>query len=314
MTARHHHYLSQCYLKGFTKGKTKKSKLTVVDFKERKCFETIPRNVGGIRDFNRIEIEGVDINAIESSLSEFEGNVASALKKLDETLDFSGETKDLILNLVALLGVRSPERREYIRRQEAEVIKRMMSLSLQSKERYEAQEAKKKEKNPEYESNVTYEEFKDFFKSKKYKIELTNAHHIRNESVMVEAILPCLYGRNWFLIQSTKETGPFITTDTPVSLTWNEPEKIPPFYRTSPGFGMIDTLLYFPVSKDLAIVGEFNKVDKTIVGNRELVALLNTKMLFNYFKQIYAPIIGFNFLSKNGDILGGNRILFEINA
>jgi len=314
MRARHHHYLSQCYLKGFTKGKAKKSKLTVVDFKERKNFETIPRNVGGIRDFNRIEIEGVDPNAIESALSEFEGNVASALKKLEEILDFSGETKDLILNFFALLGVRSPERREHIRQYEAEVIEKMMCLSLESKERWEAQEAKKQEGNPEYESNVTYEELKDFFDSKEYKIELTTEHHIRNESIMVEAILPCLYGRNWVLIQSTDETGPFITTDNPVSLTWNQPEKIPPFYRASPGFGMGDTQVYFPVSKDLAMVGEFDKEDKTIIGNKELVAILNTKMLHNTYKQIYAPKIGFHFYSKNGAILDGNRILNEINA
>ncbi|MFZ3064317.1 MAG: DUF4238 domain-containing protein [Nitrospirota bacterium] len=69
MTARHHHYLSQCYLKGFTKGDSKKSKLTVIDFREKKLFETTPRNVGGIRDFNRIDIEAIDQNALEKSLS-----------------------------------------------------------------------------------------------------------------------------------------------------------------------------------------------------------------------------------------------------
>lgn len=314
MTARHHHYLSQCYLKGFTKGKAKKSKLTVVDFKEKKRFETIPRNVGGIRDFNRIDVEGIDPNAVESALSEFEGKAAGALKKLEDTLDFSGETKDLVLNLIALLAARSPERREHIREFEAEVMERVMDLSLESKEQWEAQEVMKKDENPEYESKVTYEELKAFFDSKEYKIKLTTVRHIQNEMVMIEAILPCLYGRNWVLIQSTEETGPFITTDNPVSLTWNEPEKIPPFYRASPGFGMGDTQVYFPVSKDLALVGEFNKEDKTLVGTSDLVAILNTKMLHNTYKQIYAPKIGFRFVSKNGGILDGNIMLSEIDA
>ena len=56
MTARHHHYLSQCYLKGFTKGGSKKSKLKVFDLRNKKIFETIPRNVGGIRSIVRVAL------------------------------------------------------------------------------------------------------------------------------------------------------------------------------------------------------------------------------------------------------------------
>ena len=98
--ARHHHYISQCYLKGFTKGGSKKSKLTVVDFKEKKLFETISRNVGGIRDFNRIEVEGTNPNTIEQSLARFEGKIDSAIQKLEQDLSFEGETRDLILFLI----------------------------------------------------------------------------------------------------------------------------------------------------------------------------------------------------------------------
>lgn len=95
MTARHHHYLSQCYLKGFTNGKAKKSKLIVFDLREKKSFETIPRNVGGMRDFNRVNVEGVDQNHIEKALADFEGKAATALKKLEETSDFVGEVRDI---------------------------------------------------------------------------------------------------------------------------------------------------------------------------------------------------------------------------
>ena len=81
MTARHHHFLSQCYLRGFTKGNSKKSKLTVIDLLQNKHFETKPRNVGGLRDFNRIDVEGVDPIFLEKSLAEFEGEAARALKR-----------------------------------------------------------------------------------------------------------------------------------------------------------------------------------------------------------------------------------------
>ena len=313
MTARHHHYLSQCYLKGFTQGKAKKSKLTVIDLKEKKRFDTIPRNVGGIRDFNRIDVEGLHQNAVESALADFEGKAAGALKRLDESADFTGETRELILNLLALIAVRSPEKREDMRNIQAQVIDRMLSLSLASKERWEEQEEEKR-KDPEYESNFTYEELKEFYDSKEYKIDLTTEHHIRNEMNQVDAILPCLSGRNWTLIKSTDESGPFITTDKPVSLTWDDPETIPAFYRASPGFGMSGTQLYFPVSKDMALLGEFDGEDKVVDGTKKLVAILNTGMLHSVYKQIYSPKISFSFYSKSGDILNGNKIISEFNA
>ncbi|OKR44764.1 hypothetical protein BH595_17235 [Pseudomonas aeruginosa] len=79
MTSRHHHFLSQCYLRGFTKNGSKKSRLIALEPEKRSYFETNPRNVGGIRDFNRIEVEGVDQEVLEKSLSEFESDAATAL-------------------------------------------------------------------------------------------------------------------------------------------------------------------------------------------------------------------------------------------
>lgn len=314
MTARQHHYIPQCYLKGFTRGKAKKSKLTVIDIKQEKRFETIPRNVGGVRDFNRIEIENIDPNAVESALSEFESSAAAALKRLEETLDFTGQTRVVILNLVALLAVRSPERREQIGGIEKEIMERVLETSLDSKERWEAKEAKKRQENPEYKTGITYEELKAFFDSKQYQIKLTTESHLRNEMHMIDVVLPLLNQRKWSLIQATENTGPFITSDNPVCLNWNNPSEVPPLYRSSPGFGMGDTQLYFPISKDLALVGEFDKEDSTLVATNNLVAILNTKMLHNTYKQVYSPKVGFTFISKNGAILDGSRMFNEGNA
>ena len=82
--ARHHHYIPQCYLRGFLPIGQKKPKLTVLDLKRTKVFLTGTRGVGGIRYFNRIEADGVSLDSLENSLSSFEGQVATALKKLEE--------------------------------------------------------------------------------------------------------------------------------------------------------------------------------------------------------------------------------------
>ena len=311
MTARHHHYLSQCYLKGFTEG-GKKPKLTVVDFKEKKLFKTRPRNVGGLRDFNRFEIEGVDPNYIETSLANFEGRAATALKNVGKSFELKCEDKDYILNLIALFAIRSPEQREHKRQIYAQEVEKITALSLATKERWESQISRMKSDGYEAGEDISYEECKAFFESKAYTIEVARERHIITEINQIEAILPYLYGRNWLLIKSTEESGPFITTDNPVNLTWNEPEKIPPLLRNSPGFGLKNTQVYFPLSRNIALQGEFEGKEGLIQGTKELVAVLNTKMLMFTYKQVYAPQIGFYVIGREGKILDGSGVLKEI--
>lgn len=311
---RHHHYISQCYLKGFTRGGTKKSKLTVVDLREKKCFETTPRNVGGKRDFNRIDFDGIDPNTLEKSLSKFEGEADSALQTLEENSDFEGETKSVILNLVALFAVRNPAMREHWKQFQAELAERTIDIILSTKERWESHIRQMKESGKEIDESVTYEDAKKFHDSKKYTITVAREHHIQTEFDSIDTILPLLAGRNWLLIRATEESGPFITTDKPVILTWKEPDKIPSFYRNSPGYGMNDTQVYFPVSKNVALVGEFDGHEIVFEGKRELVAALNTKMLMYTSKQVYAPNLAFFFRGENDELLDGTQLLKHIGG
>lgn len=309
MSARHHHYLSQCYLRGFTDGGSKNSKLTVIDIRDKKHFETIPRNVGGERDFNRIDIPGVDSNALEKSLSNFEGNAASALRRIDDDSIFDGEDKELILNLIALQALRSPARREHWKKFETQIIEQVMSLTLASKERWDAQVAQARKDGVDLSENIGYEDVKSFFESKQYEIDIAREHHISLEFAGVDAILPYLFMRNWLVIKANEQTGPFITSDSPVVLTWNAPEKIPPFYRNSPGFGMGDTQVYFPISKNTALLGEFDGHLGNVVATKELVAAVNSKLIFFARRQLYAPKLNFYIVASGGSIVDGRHFL-----
>lgn len=141
--ARHHHHIPQFYLRGFA-ASTKKGdyKLTVANVAAGKFFETNPRNVGGERDFNRIEIEGHAPNALEQKLAGFETEVAESFRSVAESRKFEGDERRNILNLIALLAVRSPQMREHIRKMQEELMKRMLSMSLASRQRWERQEAR----------------------------------------------------------------------------------------------------------------------------------------------------------------------------
>jgi len=288
--------------------------LSVFDLKQRKIFTTTPRNVGGIRDFNRVEVKGLDPNVVEKAYADFEGKAATALKNVEKSLKFEGENKDYILNLIALLAIRSPEQRENWRQFLAQIANRMMDLSLVSKERWESQMAQMRANGHGGTDDISYEDIKDFHESKQYKIEVVKERHIEIEMKGAEAIFPLLDGRKWLLAHSTKDSGKFITADNPVNLTWNDPESIPPFYRQSPGFGMKSTQVYFPVSRNVALIGEFDGKQGVLPANNDLVAALNSKMLMFTYKQVYAPTTKFPFLARDGSIMTGTAIFKEKTA
>lgn len=314
MTARQHHFLSQCYLKGFTSGDSKNSKLSVLDLSNKKQFETIPRNVGGLRDFNRIDATGIDQNILEKSLSNFESEAATALRKIKEGASFQGELKELVLYLVALLATRSPERREHRRKFHAQVAEKMMDISLASKERWESQMQQMKEHGREINGDVSYEEVKRFHESKEYSITVAREFHIRIEFEAIKTIYPLLYARKWLLVETTDDSGPFITSDNPVNLVWKEPDNIPPFYRNSPGYGMRDTQVFIPLSKSLGLIGEFDGHEGLVKGTLELVAALNSKTILFAHKQLYSPNFGFYFVGNNGALLSGKQLLSYIES
>ncbi|HEQ1717495.1 TPA: DUF4238 domain-containing protein [Pseudomonas aeruginosa] len=305
--SRHHHYLSQCYLRGFTQGSAKNSKLTVLDLKSNTKFETIPRNVGGMRDFNRVEIAGVDPEIVEKAQADFEGEVATALKKLEATSDFSGETKNVILELIGMLAIKSPEMRKHLAEPQVKIAKLMMAMNLESKERWEAQVAEFiKSTGEDISGGATYEEVKSAFERGALEVSVSREHQIQMELAGMREITELLHRRNWVLLKPDDEAGEFITTDNPVSLTFNKP--VASAY-VSPGFGLPDTMVYFPVSKNLALVGEFGGRGGVQAANKYLVAMLNSKVIANSYQRVIASKCNFNYIAKGGAMQQGNALL-----
>lgn len=130
-----HHYISQCYLKGFITDSSKKPQLLVIDLEKNKSFRSSPEGIGCVRHFNRVEIDGIDPNTVEHNLSVFEGKVAPALREIEENLIFEGNNKEILLNFIALL-TRSPQKRERWREFQQRIINWYLDLTLQSPDRY----------------------------------------------------------------------------------------------------------------------------------------------------------------------------------
>lgn len=310
MTARHHHYLSQCYLKGFTNSGKKNSQLSVIDFQLEKNFVTTPRNVGSKRDFNRVDIEGVDQNIFEKELSKIEGLIAEAIEEFQKKVDFNDEIRYLILLLIGLMAIRSPQRRNHWNNSQSELFERILALSLETKERWESQIDQMKADGIVLQESSSYEEVKKFFESKKYTWEIATAHSIKLELSGLKAVLPLLDARKWLVLKANKDSGYFVTSDQPVHLSWKD-YKIAPkgIWRSSPGFGLKNTQVIFPLTKGIALIGEFDGVEGVICASKDLVASINTESIHFVEKQLYSADLDFKFNGKNGEILKGTDIV-----
>jgi hypothetical protein len=110
--ARNHHYVPQGYLAGFTNTGARDGKLYVFDLRTGSIFQTRPRNVAAERDFNRIDIDGANPDALETSLSGFEDKAVLAIRKIaQENTYYGGTDLSYVINLLCLLLYRNPRTR-----------------------------------------------------------------------------------------------------------------------------------------------------------------------------------------------------------
>ena len=272
--------------------------------------------MGGIRDFNRIEVDGLPPDALEKNLSGFEGQVAKALNDLQTTRSLDDKiTFAVIMNLIALVAVRNPQTRHQWSDFQSEVHKKMLGLTLATEERWKSTARRMKEDGIDIDENVTFAQMREFYERDEYNIVTNREHHITIELEGINTVLPFLFNRNWTLLIASDDAGPFVTSDRPVALTWKHPENVPPIFRESPGFGMQDTRIVFPVGQDMTLIGEFNNYDNcTAFVERKTVAVVNSQIILFAISQVYAPHLNFNWLDSQGELKDGRALLSYVRS
>lgn len=285
--ARNHHWVSQCYLKGFTTPVSKNSNLWAYDFVEDHSFRPKPRGVAAQRDFNRIEVPGQPIDALEGALSEFETEVDAAIRATVAATDQFSSPDDFntILNFIALLAVRNPRLRETHRDFRERTSKMIINMVLSSKETYEHHVQKAKEAGfIDPDASASYEDAKDFERRQHFRVELAREEHIRQEFLLHNTVLRTLGRRQWMVVRSTPEVGTFISCDHPVMLRPTEPSPFPQHM----GFGTRSAAVLFPLAKHVFLVGEFDMEAHMIQADRQTVAQLNAEVILAADRQVYA--------------------------
>lgn len=311
--ARNHHWIPQCYLRGFARSPSKNAQLYVVDSVSGKAFMTTPRNVASERDFNRIEVDGMDPDHVEGGYARFEGVASAALRRLCDTRDFgSAEDHNLILNLIALLAIRNPRMRESSRRMHETLIKRAMDVATATKDRFERSMAGAVRSGyVEPDHGMSYESMRDFVERDRFIIELPTTRHVEDELKRVDVILPLLGRRCWMLLRAAPGTGGFVTSDHPVVLDWIDRRGRGTFQ--SPAHGLKSTEVIFPVSQDLVMYGQFEGRFGVLDVGLEAVTRINTDIIAHAQRQVYAKDDRFHYAITPGRVSFGADLLRDLS-
>ncbi len=297
MTARHHHYVPQLYLKGFV-GPSDGKQLFVVDGVRKTTFETVPRNVAGQRDFNRVELEGIAPDALEAAFSGFETEVAASIARVCERASFTDhDDRANILNLIGLITLRNPRQRDNLNDFQRRIARAVMEIALETPERWEGQVAQAKAAGyMPADAETNYESMKAFIEGGEYTVELKREAHIALELSTFEKVLPHLFQRKWTLVKANEDAGGFITSDHPVCLKWAKAELQRGPY--GPGLGLAETELLFPLTSDFALVGSFEGLDTTTSADIVTVAQFNAVVMGFAERQLYAASPDFPYLGS----------------
>jgi hypothetical protein len=234
VTARRHHFVPQCYLKGFTVERKKGRQITVFDAKQHKVFTTAINNVALERDFNRVEIDGLAPDAFENAMAGFESVISPALDRIIAAQSIAAEEDRVALvNLICALALRNPRLRETLRDFHEQVIDRVFQVALETPERW-ANHVKSMGEGNNF-SKLSFEEAKRFFQKADFSVTVPRERHIQIEVQTFNDMLPIMLERNWVLLKAPKRSGGFVTCDHPVVLMWSDLKMRGGFY--GPGLG-----------------------------------------------------------------------------
>ena len=278
MTARRHHFISQFYLNAFTNADT--GRLFVMDVVRHKTFFARPRDVALELDFNRIDSASQPTDALEALVSKMESDVAHIIKRMRTTETF--EHHPDIFAFMALLFVRNPA----VRKRSDDLINQIANFigaSYASDAARFRQRVKEMKARGDIGTNTDIETMREALLEKSFKVRMTRHAHLDLEFKTVGNIFPYFAGRSWTLcIAGHKSTG-FITSDRPVSVSWEDPER-----SDSPGLGLMGTQILFPISARLLLWGRIRTDESRREVDEAFVARANRHILGSINRQLYA--------------------------
>lgn len=305
--ARNHHYVPQTYLRGFSHGLGRQAKIFAVDLERRKSFPTHVRNVASSRDFNRIEADGLDPNALEKAYGDFENQAGLALRRIASAKSLANfDDLAVVLNLVTLLAVRNPRFRSNMAGFMDRIYRSIGEIIFSDEKRWESTKRQMRASGHEVPADVPFEQMQDFIKRGEFEVVTPTSWHAGMEIDQFDRLLRLIAARKWMLFLAKDDAGDFVTTDHPVCLLPTSDGLV----GRPLGFGLQHTVILFPISRKVLMSGSFDGREGTSseLGHFE-VALFNSRIIDCARSQVYAADDTFSYLTSEHKLGTGRQIL-----
>ena len=303
--SRNHHYIPQSYLRGFLDPSLKKEQLHVIDKIERRHFVTSPRNVGSQRDFNRVDIPGRPIDALEKLFAGIDGETARVLKYVEKNKTLPKDTDmGILIDFVALIAVHNPQIRNILANAETKKIKEDMGLLVSSRQRYKSQ---MQQLFGEGKEMLEYEVAKRFVEEGRFHIKYRHGHHLNYElDTTHNTIYPILAQKQWSLWIAVEGTSDFVCSDHPVVFV-RTPDN-PDYLYAHPEIGMRHTELIVPLNRRMALASTAEGSFDVEIVDEDTIATINALTIDSATRQIYCSNLNFKFLD-NGEVKSGGDLV-----
>lgn len=284
--ARNHHFVPQGYLGGFTDTGTRDGRLFVSDLVSNSVFRTKPRNVGAKRDFNRIDVDGQDPDALENAFGEFEGRVIPVIREIQASGDLPTDDEfSYVLNLMALLVVRNPRSRKKMNDARSCTVRVIGDLLVSDQRLYEHHIQKAKERGfVPSDAEVSFEAMSKFINEDQYTVTVTTDDSLSIELAGFENVLRLFGSRYWSLVTAAVDAPDFVTCDHPVTPIFKDSNRHGPI-----GYGLPHTEVSFPLNTRQALLGVLeDPLAPKIEAQASQVAAINSRTVCHASRQVYS--------------------------
>lgn len=269
---KHHHYIPQFYVDGFTndKGEVFVLEHSTGNINKQSKYGTFHKYKFYTIDFSKHEkrdpesakmmkralgIENIDTShvkeypdMIEDLLSDSETISAPIIKKLIEGEQISSTEKIELSTFIALMYTRTPSFRNFA----SEVEKQMMNQSIKKlfSEKEKVKDLYNKMLAEGYKNKIDVQELFKLVEEDRYKIEVPKELTIQAMLIGTSVIDKILYNKTWLIMEAPSMSS-FITNDQPVFMNHPIVYEHGPF---SVGVETPNVEVIFPLSKELLLV------------------------------------------------------------
>jgi hypothetical protein len=295
---RRHHVVSAFHLAEFTDNRSRYGRLFVFDKNLRKTWPSTPDRVAWLKDFNKVDVDGVDPMGVEKGFGKFEGVVAPILRAVVDNRKLpTGDDFDVLVSYAAFATLRVPRFRQILSGFVDGLAKQLFRMSL-SEEGGAKRARRLLEEEGKPVSDAEVEALQAVVASDDTTFDYEQTFHIQEMLKGIETVTRIYMMRHWALWTCDDGTPDVICSDSPVAFMGNIHWMMSPF--TAP-----ETTLLLPLSPRVVLTSRMEEIGATpFIMDEETVGIVNT-FVADQANQVYSNTDDWACMLATDD---GNRI------